>query len=81
MHTIASMKLPGSLTVADAVIYAGAVVVETESVSVAATVAAEAGRADAVRGAVVVGGRSYRWSTIQQYERHGGFVATDLHRR
>lgn len=57
------------------VVYVGAVAVETKSLIVASKVAAKAATKDAVRGIITVAGKKYRWSTIQQYEYHGGFTA------
>lgn len=56
------------------VIYIGAVAVETDSVLTAAKVAAKATETDTVRGTITVAGKKHRWSTIQQYEQHGGFT-------
>ncbi len=55
------------------VTYIGSVAVDTTNLATAAQVAAKAIKKDAVRGTITVGGKRYRWSTIQQYEYHGGF--------
>lgn len=60
------------------VTYFGAVAVETASIVVAAKVAKKVADQDAVRGRVRINGLTYRWSTIQQYEQHGGFVRRKL---
>jgi hypothetical protein len=53
--------------------YIGSLVVDTTNIATAAQVAAKALNKDAVRGAITVDGKRYRWSTIQQYEYHDGF--------
>lgn len=55
------------------VIYIWAVAVETDSLLTAAAVLGKIEEAGGVRGTVEHGGEKIRWSTIQQYERHGGF--------
>ena len=59
-------------------VYIGSVAVDTESIGIAAKVAAQVAGARAVRGSVVIDGRRYRWSTIQLFELHGGFGAESL---
>ena len=62
----------------DSVVYIGSIAVETDSIRVAAKVVVSVGDADAVRGSVTLDGQRYRWSTIQQFEQHGGFGAEPL---
>lgn len=52
----------------------GSVVVETSNILTASKVALKAARKAAVRGSIKIGGRYYRWSTLQQFEQHNGFT-------
>ena len=52
----------------------GNLAVETNSIRTASKVAVKAAKQDSVRGTIAVDGKRYRWSTIQQYEYHGGFT-------
>ena len=56
-------------------VYIGHIAVDTDSILTASRVAIRATQKDAMRGTVTVGGKRYRWSTIQQYEYHDGFTA------
>lgn len=56
------------------IVYIGAVAVETTSILTASKVAAAAAKKNATHGTIEVGGKPYRWATIQQYEQHQGFV-------
>lgn len=58
-----------------AVVYAGFIAVETDSILIAAKVAGRVAGKNAVRGRVSIAGKKYRWSTIQQFAQHGGFSA------
>ncbi|MBR9882305.1 MAG: hypothetical protein GYB21_01005 [Oceanospirillales bacterium] len=53
----------------------GNVVVDTDNLRIASKVAVKAQKKDAVRGVIQVDGQRYRWSTLQQYQFHGGFTA------
>ena len=62
-----------------AVTKVGAIVVETDDAIIAIKVVGKIMREGptdevGVRGVVVIEGKTYRWSTLQQYEYHDGFV-------
>lgn len=60
----------------DPAVYIESIAVDTTSIMIAMKVAVrvEEAESDAVRGTVTLDGQDYRWSTIQQFEQHGGFA-------
>jgi hypothetical protein len=60
------------------VIYIGALAVETDNFLIASNIALKALESNQVRGKSFYKGKSYRWSTIQQYEHHQGFEVQKL---
>lgn len=62
-------------------VHVGVIVVDTESISVAAKVAVrlEKRRPDTDRGTVQVNGKRYRWKTRLAFDRDGGFGRRRYH--
>jgi len=52
----------------------GNIVVDTDSILIAIDIARMALKKDAVRGKIRYQGKTYQWSTYQQYEHHNGFT-------
>ena len=52
----------------------GNIVVDTDNIKTAMKVAYKAQGKDAVRGQIQIKGERIRWTSLQQYEYHGGFT-------